>query len=111
MRVPWDDEFTLARTVWICVPPWELEAGFNPPILEERSKPASLVLSTSTGPLMVGALAGPVISRFAVSVPPCKLEPLGRRTPAAGNNASTWLMGRFGAARWSVSVTVGPVIA
>src|ERR1700735_1038036 len=99
MRVPCGDEVTLAFRVWICVAPWVPETGFSPPIFEERSKPASRVLSTSTGPLMVGALAGPLMERFAVSVPPCRLDPLGRRTPAAGNNASTWLMGRLGAGR------------
>ena len=78
------------------MPPWDPETGFSPPIFEERSKPASRVLSTSTGPLMVGAVAGAVDRRLAVSVPPCKPRAAGQTHAGRGQQRLDLVDGQVG---------------
>ena len=49
---------------------------------------AALVRRAGYPSAIVIALAGPLIVRLAVSVPPRNCDPLGRLTPAAGSNSS-----------------------
>src|SRR5947208_2146446 len=78
--------------------------------LEPRSKPARLVLSMRTGPLMMGDAVEPVMLRLVVRVPPWRREPDGRWTPTEGRNASSSSIDVAWVVTWRLMAVVGPLV-
>ena len=96
--------------------PDPVAAPIRPPVKREsscsfapRSNPASCVLSSRTGPEIIGFAVDPETVSAVVTVPPCSRDPCGSLTPSAGRNASSSSIGTDCPLTRRLIAVVGPL--